>query len=204
MDCDKTVGFVLMAAGNAVRFGANKLTETLGGRALIDRALDVIPDGCPAVVVSQYDTVLARAGARGFLTVRNDRPDEGVSRTIRLGVAALARCDALAFLVGDQPLLRRETVESEVRFYREHPDCIVALAHDGKKGNPCIFPRIYFEELMNLQGDTGGSAVIRRHMQRLKLLPAPACELADADSPEALAALRALAASPEGAANGYV
>lgn len=186
------IGFVLLAAGNAVRFGENKLLCEFHGRALIDRALDAIPADCPTAVVSQYPVILEKARGRGFLAILNEHPEEGISRSIRLGLEALRHCDALAFAVADQPLLRRETLERQLAHFRASPQEILALASGGVRGNPCIFPHKYFEDLANLHGDIGGSAVIRQHPQALRLLEVPARELADADSPQALAALEEL------------
>ena len=40
------LGCVIMAAGNAVRFGANKLEAELDGKPLIRRAFEAVPAGC--------------------------------------------------------------------------------------------------------------------------------------------------------------
>ena len=128
----------------------------------------------------------------GFLPVRNDRPDLGISRTIRLGLDALGPCAAAMFLVADQPLLQRETTAAAVDFYRAHPDRLVGVAHGGVRGNPCIFPARFFPELRQLLGDQGGGAVIRRHLDELLLLEVPAWELADVDTVQALETLEGL------------
>lgn len=186
------LGCVVMAAGRASRFGANKLTAAVDGVSLIRRALDAVPaDRLSAVaVVTGYDAVAAEAARSGFAVVRNDCPDAGVSRTVRLGVEALEKdCDAILFLVADQPLLRRDTVAKVADTWRAHPDCIAGAAAGGVRGNPCIFPAAFFPELKALTGDTGGSAVIRRHPEAVVLVEAPAEQLTDVDTPEALAAL---------------
>ena len=113
----------------------------------------------------------------------------GISHTIRLGLEAVGKCDAVLFQVSDQPLLRRETVAAQVAFFRRHPDKLVGLSHGGVRGNPCIFPARFFPELLALREDRGGSSVIRRHEEDLLLFEAPACELEDVDTPHALRAL---------------
>ncbi len=183
------VGCVVMAAGNAARFGENKLQAVINGRTLIRRALDAVPaEKLAAVcVVTQYDRIAELAEEYGFLCVRNDRPELGVSHTIRLGTEALRdKCGAIVYQVADQPLLRRESVSAMLDVYLAAPDRIVAMAHGGVRGNPCIFPADLFPELCALTGDTGGSAVIRRHPERLRLFETEALELADVDTPEKL------------------
>ena len=186
------VGCLLMAAGNAKRFGENKLLCAAGdGRSLIEHALDAIPRECFArvLVVTQYPEIAALAKERGFETLQNRHPERGQSETIRLGTRALSDCGAICFMVADQPLLRRETLTREVDFFSSHREHIVALGHNGVRGNPCLFPARFFPELLSLSGDVGGSAVIRRHTDDLLLYEANGRELRDVDTKAALADL---------------
>ncbi len=187
------IGCVVMAAGNAHRFGENKLAAAVDGKSLIRRALDVVPaDRLSAVcVVTQYDEVESLAREYGFRCVRNRHPEWGLSHTVRLGTETLAdTCRAIVYLVSDQPLLRQESVEALLDLYRDHPDHIVAASHGGVRGNPCIFPERFFPELCALTGDVGGSAVIRRHEDALLLREVEKQELTDVDTPEALEDLK--------------
>lgn len=93
-------------------------------------------------------------------------------------------------MVADQPLLKKETVAQELEFFCAHSENIVGLGHNGVRGNPCIFPARFFPELLSLEGDVGGSAVIKRHSDDLLLFEAPETELRDVDTREALEALR--------------
>ena len=193
MKMDQKPGCVVLAAGSASRFGGNKLTATVEGQALIRRALSAVPaEKLSAVaVVTQYPEILDLAREFSFTPVRNDAPEAGVSRSIALGLAALGDCPGALFLVADQPLLRRESVEALVALWQRQPDGVAALGHGGVRGNPCLFPARLFPELLALQGDRGGSAVIRRHEDVLTLLEVDPRELQDADTPEALERIRA-------------
>ncbi len=185
------IGCVVMAAGDARRFGENKLAAVFQGKSLIQRALEAVPaeEFSAVAVVTQYPEVEALASEFGFIPVHNPHPDWGISHTIRLGLEALGECGAALFQVSDQPMLRRETVKAEVEFFRRHPDKLVGLGHDGVRGNPCIFPAAWFPELLALKEDHGGSSVIRRHEEDLLLFECPAQELADADTRQALRAM---------------
>ena len=181
-----------MAAGNAARFGENKLAAMVNGKPLIEHALEAIPreSFSRVLVVTQHENVEAAAKKFGFEALRNEHPERGQSETIRLGTAALSDCDALCFMVADQPLLRRETLAREVDFFSSHRECIVALGHNGARGNPCLFPARFFPELLALEGDVGGSAVIKNHLDALLLFESPEAELRDVDTKAALAAIR--------------
>ena len=182
------LGCVVMAAGNARRFGENKLAAEIRGRSLISRALEAVPGECFAsvAVVTQYPGAMELAERFRFTAIRNRHPDWGISHTIRLGLEALEGCDAVMFLVSDQPLLRRESVRALTELWRAQPERIAALAHGGVRGNPCIFPARFFPELLELREDHGGNTVIRRHEEDLILLEVPERELTDVDTPEAL------------------
>ena len=164
------IGCVVLAAGNARRFGSNKLNAQVEGVSLIRRALDAVPGGLATVVVSQYPDILALAGEYGFDALLNDRPELGLSRSVRLGLAHLADCDGVLFLVSDQPRLKRDSVEALAALWAQNPEKIAAMAHNGVRGNPCLFPARLFPELLALTGDRGGSAVIRHHEDDLILL----------------------------------
>lgn len=182
------LGCVVMAAGNARRFGENKLAAQLRGRSLILRALEAVPAGDlqTTVVVTQYPEIMRLAGEFHFSAVHNDHPEYGISHTIELGLTALRDCEGAMFMVSDQPLLRRESVAALARFWREQPDKPAALAHGGVRGNPCVFPARLYPELLALTEDHGGNTVIRRHEGDLRLLEAPEEELTDVDTAEAL------------------
>lgn len=180
------IGCVVLAAGNARRFGSNKLNATVEGESLIRRALEAVPVGLAAVVVSQYPDILALAGEYGFAAVRNNRPDLGLSLSVRLGLEHLLDCDGTLFLVADQPWLKRNSAEALAALWAQNPGKIAAMAHGGIRGNPCLFPARFYPELLALTGDRGGSAVIRNHEEDLILLETDAWELADVDTPEAL------------------
>ena len=187
-----SLGCLLMAAGNSERFGENKLSAVLGGKTLIERAMEAIPreQFARVLVVTQYDEIMALAARFGFEALRNEHPERGQSETIRLGTAALQKdCGAICYMVADQPLLERDSVAREMAFYRAHPERIVGLGHNGVRGNPCIFPARFFPELLALTGDVGGSRVIRAHEEALLLYEVDARQLSDVDTRASLDAL---------------
>nr|WP_326171244.1 nucleotidyltransferase family protein [uncultured Oscillibacter sp.] len=188
MEKQLKLGCVIMAAGNARRYGQNKLAAQLRGRSLILRALEAVPakELEAAVVVTQYPEVMDLAEAFRFAAIRNEHPDWGISHTIALGLTALRRCDGVMFLVSDQPLLKRESVAALAQFWKQQPDKLAALAHSSIRGNPCVFPARFFPELLELTEDHGGNTVIRKHEGDLRLLEVPEEELADVDTAEAL------------------
>ena len=189
------VGCVIMASGRAVRFGSNKLLADFGGAPLIARALDVTETPALAARV-----VVTRSPVKTILHSLPGRND-----TVRLGLEALlSELPGLAgciFLPGDQPLLRKESLEAMVRDFSaldEKERAILRLgfrAEDGTErlGSPVLFGSSYFDALCSLPEGKGGGVVIRRHPESVRAVYAARQEeLEDADTAEELERLRKL------------
>lgn len=172
---------------------ALRLQQTAGrggrGVPLYHRAM-VAPGPCEfdrVVVCSSYPQILAAGDKFGFLPLYNGGAAEGISASIRLGLARMSDLDGVLFAVCDQPWLTTKSIIRLKNSFLESPDAICALSWQGRRGNPVVFPADLFGELAALTGDTGGGAVIRRHRERLRLVEAfSPNELLDVDNPEAL------------------
>jgi len=189
----KKLGVVLMAAGRSMRFGANKLLCDVGGQMMICRAMEAakaIEAERFAAVVSCED-VAGLAKKRGFDVIRNEAPELGQARSIVLGMQAMADMDAVLFLAGDMPLLTGESLALLVRRFEEEGKGIACLADETHRGNPAVFSRRYFPSLLSLSGDRGAKRILRENEEDLLVVPCMQVnELADADTPEALEAIR--------------
>lgn len=192
---DIKIGCVLMAAGNSVRFEENKLLTDIDGRSVISIALGNIPTQklTKTVVVSQYDSILDMAQKQGHTVIKNEHPEYGLSHTIELGLGVTDDCDATLFMVADQPRLKIESVERLIDAYAENPKYIASLSYEDKRGNPCIFPSVYYDKLRALSGDKGGSVIIKEHKENTLLVKATdRAELVDVDTREDLEMLSSL------------
>ena len=190
---DIRIGCVILAAGDSTRFKGNKLLAEIGGKTVIERAFDAVPvdELCSLAVVTQYDCIRELAERRGFRCIMNSRPEDGLSLSVRLGTRELEdECDGIVYMVADQPMLGRGSVEGMIELFRERPESIVAMSSGGKRGNPCLFPRKYYAELRALEGDSGGRSVIEKHEDDLILFEAPRYELADVDTPQDMADIK--------------
>ncbi len=186
-----SIALILLAAGNSKRFDGDKLAYALDGVPLLSRALRLYADPffdkvlADRILVTQPERAAfcSEAEALGFRVVQNNRPEEGISRSIRLGVQATMEKQpaGILFSVADQPFLTEKTVYRLLERFQEDPSRIVAPASDGKRGNPVVFPAAFAAELANLHGDIGGSAVIRKHADLLDLVETDGRELKDVD-----------------------
>lgn len=180
------IGCVIMASGLGRRFGSNKLMADFHGEPMIQRALDAT-EGLfsQRVVVTRHEAVADLCREQGIAVVFHDLPHRG--DTVRLGLEAMADLDGCMFLPGDQPLLRRETVEMLLEKWKEAQDMIVRPIYEDSEGSPVLFPSWAFPELKNLPEGKGGGVVIKNHPQAVcRVSVADPFELADADTPETL------------------
>lgn len=167
------VVLVLLAAGDSVRFGGNKLLASVGTkpmyRHLADEIQAVSGDAFyRKLVVSQYSRILTDLGQAGFEPVENRDSRLGISHSIRLALEQMdGREDAVCFAVCDQPWLRAQTILDMMDGWRKSGKGLACLCCGGVDGNPALFARCYEPELLMLSGDRGGRAVIRRHPEDL-------------------------------------
>ena len=147
-------GAVLMAAGNARRFGGNKLLLPVEGRPAVEWAMLALREGkfSAVAVVTQYPEVAALAEQYGFLPVMNPDPGAGVSLTIRLGLEALLEREpelpGCMFAVGDQPRLRGESIEALVRAWEAEPGHIMAMSSFSALRSNCCTGWPYFPQML--------------------------------------------------------
>ena len=109
------IGCIVMAAGNARRFGSNKLDARVEGKTLLRRALEAVPAACfdRVAVVTQYPQGMELAREMGFgLEVSGwevEQAEQGRKNYSVLTLEKLARenpGDELYLAIGSDMLLR--------------------------------------------------------------------------------------------------
>ena len=94
-------------------------------------------------------------------------------------------------LLGDQPFVTAAIVERLVAEWRTSASPIVAPVYAGQRGNPVLFARAVFPELLAIQGDQGARAVLAANPARIRLVPFDDPRpLADIDTPDDYERLR--------------
>ena len=186
------IALVLTAAGNSTRFGGDKLAYPIDGKPMLLHALELyarLSDRFVSrVAVLKADAKERREAAERmeYRVAVNPDPERGMASSVVIGTqeALKSEPDAILYAVGDQPRVREETVLRLLEAFQKDPTRIVAPIADGRRGNPVLFPKSFFPELLALTGDVGGSMVIRRHEDRLTVVEVPAEELRDIDTRE--------------------
>lgn len=187
------ISCVIMASGISKRFqeaselnNVNKLLVDFKGKPLLQWALD-----CFALLACDSKIVVAREYKTKeiipkdtFKIVWNRDANLSPSITIRKGLLAVPHdSTGCLFAVSDQPYLTYSSVYRLCETFQKNPNNIVSLSWKGERGNPVIFPRCLFPELLSLEDGFTGKNVILRHPSLLLTVEAHRSEeLMDIDT----------------------
>ena len=172
---------LLLAAGRSARLGRPKQLLAFEGSTLLRRA-------AAAALESGIGPVYAIVGCRSgdmreeldgmpVTVVDNGHWQEGIASSIRTGLQRVRierpDTDGLLILVCDQPATDAQALRSLWALQARTCAPLAACSYDGGLGTPALFHRSLFEELMDLQGDTGAKRVIHRHLDAAMSIPFP-------------------------------
>lgn len=183
----KKYAVVVLAAGASKRFGGNKLLTSIQGKPLYEHMLRKVDalSAFPTYIVTGYEEIQKAAEEKKIHVVENRQPELGISHSLRLGLSACLQenpeIQGVLFSVCDQPNLQLSTMLGLIRTAMLHPGKNVCSGHEGKSGNPVVWDKKFFEELMKLEGDTGGKVILEKRKEQCILLEAEAEELKDID-----------------------
>jgi CTP:molybdopterin cytidylyltransferase MocA len=159
---------IVLAAGAGRRLGRPKADVLLGGRRLVDRAVDTLrAGGCAEVLAVLRPGQAAAAGAR---TVVNPEPDSGMGSSLQCALAELAD-------------VRPDEVAAVIERYRAGAQ-LVAVRRAGQRSHPVLVGRRWYAEFAAAaEGDQGGRDFFRRHSAEISFLdyPDPITDIDTAD-----------------------
>jgi molybdenum cofactor cytidylyltransferase len=104
--------------------------------------------------------------------VANPTPERGQASSIAVGVAALAGgVEAVLIALGDQPGVPVSVIRALVAARARSGLAVAAPVYRDGPGNPVLFGRETFPELLSLSGDRGARAVVERDPARVVRVP---------------------------------
>jgi len=165
------------------------------GKAMLLRAVDAALGSAadPVIVVTGHeaDRVTALVGDRAVRVIHNAAFAEGIASSIRRGIAAVPDdCDGAVILLGDMPAITSDHVDRLIAAFRPQAGHGIILPVVGtRRGNPVLWARRYFKDLMALSGDVGGRRLFERFADAVCTVDMdddPAA-LHDVDTPDMLA-----------------
>jgi molybdenum cofactor cytidylyltransferase len=195
----RRIAAVVLAAGRSTRMGAtNKLTAEILGKPLVRIAAEAAlgSHAKPVIVVTghQREGVEAALASLPVQLVHNPDFASGLGSSLKAGIAAVpADADGVIVLLGDMPQVDAHLVDRLIAaFDPEKGALAVVPTFEGRRGNPVLWSRRFFPDLMGIEGDVGARHLIGRYGEAVIEVPVTGkATLVDVDTPEALRGVKA-------------
>ncbi len=195
----RNIAAVVLAAGRSTRMGAlNKMLAEIGGKPLVRIAAEqaLASHARPVLVVTGHQNKQVEAALAGLPVrfVHNADYAEGLGTSLRAGIAAVPEeADGAIVCLGDMPQVDSGLIDKLLAaFDPEKGALVVVPSIDGKRGNPVVWSRRFFKELMSVSGDVGARHLIGQYTEAVVEVPLSGeAALTDVDTPESLKAVKA-------------
>jgi molybdenum cofactor cytidylyltransferase len=193
-----TIAAVVLGAGRSRRMAPHNklLVADRTGKPMIARVVDNVlsSNARPVLVVlgHQAEQVEHVLGGRPVRYVHAEDYAEGLSASLKAGIAAVPpECAAALVCLGDMPLVTGRMIDRLLAAYDPDEGRLIVLpVFHGKQGNPMLWDRRYFPEILEVSGDSGARFLIGKHMESVaEVEMADDAVLRDFDTTESLASL---------------
>ena len=195
----KRVAAVVLAAGRSTRMGGpNKLVAEIRGRPLVRIAADeaLASGASPVIVVAGHQSGQIEKALTNLNVCIVHNPDfaDGLATSLKAGISALAPdVDAAIICLGDMPCVDASLMRQLIgAFAPDRGALVVVPTFEGKRGNPVLWSRRFFPDLMTLEGDVGARHLIGRYGEAVVEVPVgDKGMLIDVDTPDTLRGVKA-------------
>jgi molybdenum cofactor cytidylyltransferase len=191
---DTKVAAVVLAAGRSTRMGGpNKMLAELGGKPLVRIVTEqaIASKASPVVVVTGHQADEVEKALKGLdvTFVRNPHFATGLASSVKTGIGAVPASAAGALVcLGDMPLIDVKLLDKLIAAFSPERGSLIAVpVSGGRRGNPVLWSRRFFGELMALDGDIGGRHLVDHHSEAVVEVPVEGNgAFLDIDTPQAL------------------
>jgi molybdenum cofactor cytidylyltransferase len=160
---------LILGAGSSQRFGEPKqllpfADTTLLGWVVRQTQRAASLDETIVVLGRSADEIREHVEFGNARVVENRVFSEGCASSYRAGIAAVdSQSDALMIVLGDQPGITPEIIDSLSSEWRNSDAPIALCSYKGRKGHPMIFARSLFDRLETLHGDKAAWKLVDAH-----------------------------------------
>jgi molybdenum cofactor cytidylyltransferase len=195
----RNIAALVLAAGRSSRMGGpNKLLAEIGGRPLVRIVTEQVlaSRARPVIVVTGHQRERVEAALAGLPVefVHNPAFADGLGTSLKAGIGALpAQSDGVIVCLSDMPQVDAAMIDKLTGALAPDKGTLIAVPTiAGQRGNPVVWSRRFFPELMAVEGDIGARHLIGRYAEAVIEVPLTGtAALTDVDTPEALEAVRA-------------
>ena len=195
---NRNVAAIVLAAGRSTRMGGpNKLLAELDGKKLARIVAEqaLASKASEVIVVTGHQADLVEQALDGLKVkfVRNPDFAGGIASSVKAGISAVSdRADGAIVCLGDMPLIDATLIDRLIETFAPDRGHLIAVpVSEGRRGNPVLWSRRFFKELMTLDGDIGARHLIAKHAEVVAEVPVEGnSAFLDIDTPQALEAAR--------------
>lgn len=195
-DRNSKITAIVLAAGRSTRMGGpNKLLATLRGKPLVHHVVSSLlqshVDDIVVVTGHMAKEIEATLTGLDVRFVHNSDFANGLSTSLRTGITAVSDAtDAALIALGDMPFVTPDAFNQIIDTYRQSDTIYAAVAtSNGKRGNPVLWSRRFFNDLKSIHGDTGARHLIGQNEAMIAEVEIGKAAALDLDTPEALNAV---------------
>lgn len=181
---------MILAAGEARRFGAQKLLASLDGRPLLQHVVDAANasslEEIVVVLGADADAVAAGIQPGRARLVRNDDYASGMASSLQTGLRALdSRNHAALVLLGDMPGVTANLIGDLVARGNKTRATAVISVWRGRRSPPVVLHKSLWPAAFALRGDVGMREILGPRADVLELTVTEELgSLEDVDTPE--------------------
>jgi molybdenum cofactor cytidylyltransferase len=167
-----TIAAIVLAAGRSRRMAPHNklLVADRTGKPMVARVVDNVlsSNARPILIVTghQAEQIQHALSGRPVRYVHAADYAQGLSASLRAGIAAVPEeCSAALVCLGDMPLVTGRMIDRLLAAY--DPDegrQIVLPTFRGKQGNPMLWDRRFFAEILQITGDSGARFLLGKHL----------------------------------------
>jgi molybdenum cofactor cytidylyltransferase len=195
----RRIAAIVLAAGRSTRMGGpNKLVAEIAGRPLVRIAAEeaLASRARPVIVVTGHQRADVERALAGLPIRLVHNPDfaQGLGTSLKAGIAAVpADVDGVIICLGDMPQVDATLIDRLIAgFDPDRGALVVTPTFEGSRGNPVLWSRRFFPDLMAVEGDIGARHLISRYGEAVIEVPVEGkAALVDVDTPEALRGVKA-------------
>ncbi len=166
-----STGVLILAAGAAFRMNEAKMLLAFESTTILEHIVaevkTVKPDHICLVTGYYHKEIVESIDTAGLFIVHNEHWREGMASSISRGIQEMIKkypaLSSVIIVVSDQPHLNSKVLDEMFALHNKTKKGIVAAQYGKIAGTPVLFSKKYFNQLIELTGDTGAKSILQQH-----------------------------------------